>query len=100
LGNLFLNDKLLNLWLKLLSGPTHIFLVVSGVLGRGELSFSMSLGTEEVFDMLSPVSSVSPVLWLSKVDIEARCFSLRFSFFFFFSFFFWNEDILLAHEII
>jgi hypothetical protein len=40
--------------------PTYIFLV-SGVLGLGELSFSISFGTDAV-DMLSPVSSVSPVL--------------------------------------
>lgn len=60
--NLFLKDKLLNLWLKVFIQPTHIFLFVSGVFGLGELSFSMSFGTDEAVDMLSPVSSVSPVL--------------------------------------
>lgn len=41
---------------------TYSFLCVSGVFGLGEFSFNISLGTEEVVDMLSPVSSVSPVL--------------------------------------
>lgn len=69
--------------------PTYIFLCVSGVLGRGEFSFSINLGTDEVVDMLSQVSSVSPAVdWLSNVDMEALFFSFRFSFFFFFSFFF------------
>lgn len=71
-----------------IKNPNYIFLCVSGVLGLGEFNLSINLGTEDVVDMLSPVSSVSPVLWLSNVDIDARCFSLRFSFFFFFSFFF------------
>lgn len=41
---------------------SHIFFCASGVLGLGEFSLSISFGTEDVVDMLSHVSSVSPVL--------------------------------------